>query len=308
MLVTHRANPNEPMNLLAFCDDGPVKAPISPFLEMGAYEALWLEKGTTFKSIAKRFAANLEALPSDFIDHSTAEQCAAEVVKKLKKENVRRFGIRVHHAYDYPQKLRAAKHPVELLYYRGTWELSERRSVAIIGNRNASPEGEARARRLAKVLVEREITVVSGLAAGIDSAAHRAALEVGGQTIAVVGTPLGQVYPTQNRKLQEHIAAEHLLISQVPVLRYSKQGYQHNRFFFPERNITMSALTEATVIVEAGETSGTLTQAMAALHQGRKLFILNSCFQQTNLIWPSYYEKRGAIRVREPEDILEALG
>ena len=304
----HRANPDRPMNLLSFCDDGPATAPISPFLEMGAYEALWLEKGATFKSIAKRFEANLEALSSDFIDHSTAEQCAAEVMAKLKKENIHRFGIRMHHAGDYPQKLRATKYPVELFYYRGTWELSECRSVAVVGSRNASPKGKARARRLAEALVERDITVVSGLAAGIDSAAHMAALEAGGQTIAVVGTPLGQVYPAQNRELQERIATEHLLISQIPVLRYSKQGYQCNRFFFPERNITMSALTEATVIVEAGETSGALTQARAALHQGRKLFILDSCFQRADLTWPSYYEKRGAIRVREPEDIWEALG
>jgi DNA processing protein len=91
------------------------------------------------------------------------------------------------------------------------------------------------------------------------------------------------------------------------VLRYRKQGVLQNRLFFPERNITMSALTEATVIVEAGETSGTLTQARAALYQKRKLFILNSCFEREDISWPASFERRGAIRVREPEDIWKAL-
>jgi len=295
------------MNLLAYCDDGPAKSPISPLVEMGAYEALWLEKGASFKSIAAKFAADPEALPSDFVDRNMAENCASEVMAKLKNAGVHRFGVRIHHAGDYPLKLRDAKHPVELLYYRGAWELSELPSVAVVGSRKASADGQARARRLAKELVGRGYTVVSGLAAGIDTAAHTAALEAGGRTIAVVGTPLGQIYPAQNRELQEHIATDHLLISQVPVLRYSKQGPQQNRFFFPERNITMSALTEATIIVEAGETSGTLTQARAALHQGRKLFILDSCFQRSDLTWPAHYEKQGAIRVREPEDIWTAL-
>ena len=80
-----------------------------------------------------------------------------------------------------------------------------------------------------------------------------------------------------------------------------------NRSFFPERNVTMSAFTEGTIIVEAGETSGTLTQARAALHQGRKLFILNSCFER-GLSWPERFVRKGAVRVREPEDIWEHLG
>lgn len=295
------------MSLLAYYDEAPAKAPISPMLEMGAYEAMWLEHGTTFRSIAAKFAADPEALPSDFVNRPLAEQCASEVMKVLKKAKVHRHGVRIHHAGDYPAKLRDAKHPIELLYYRGAWELTELRSVAVVGSRKASTEGQARARRLAKELVSREFTVVSGLATGIDTAAHIAALEAGGNTIAVVGTPLGQVYPVENRALQERIATDYLLISQVPVLRYGKQGPPQNRLFFPERNITMSALTEATIIVEAGETSGTLVQARAALQQGRKLFILESCFQRTDITWPSRFEKQGAIRVREPDDIWKVL-
>lgn len=293
---------------LALSDSGPALAPISPRRELGAYEALWLEKGATFKTLADRFALDAEALPSDFVPSQLAEQCAAEVMAKLKKAGVHQFGVRIHHAGDYPSKLRDARHPVELLYYRGAWEITETRCVAVVGSREASPDGIRRAQRLARELVDRDFTVVSGLAKGVDSAAHRGAIARGGRTISVVGTPLGSCYPKENADLQEEIARDHLLISQVPVLRYAKQAPQHNRLFFPERNVTMSALTEGTIIVEAGNTSGTLTQARAALHQGRKLFILDNCFQRTDITWPARFEAEGAVRVKAPDDIWRALG
>lgn len=292
---------------LALSDDGPALSPISPLREMGAYEALWLEKGATFKTLAEKFATDPSALPSDFVNPGTADQCAAEVMKRLKHAGVHQFGVRIHHAGDYPAKLRDARHPVEMLYYRGTWEISETRCMAVVGSRQASDDGVRRAERLARELVGRGFTVVSGLAKGIDAAAHNAAIASGGRTVAVVGTPLGTCYPKEHIGLQEEIAKRHLVISQVPVLRYSKQGPQQNRLFFPERNITMSALTEGTIIVEAGETSGTLTQARAALHQGRKLFILDSCFHREDITWPARFEAEGAIRVRTPDDIWSAL-
>lgn len=293
---------------LALSDFGPALAPISPRRELGAYEALWLEKGASFKTLADRFALDVEALPSDFVAQQLADQCATEVMAKLKQAGVHQFGVRIHHAGDYPAKLRDARHPVELLYYRGAWEITETRCVAVVGSREASPDGIRRAERLARELVDRGFTVVSGLARGVDSAAHRAAIARGGHTISVVGTPLGACYPKENAELQEEIARDHLLISQVPVLRYSKQSPQHNRLFFPERNVTMSALTEGTIIVEAGDTSGTLTQARAALHQGRKLFILDNCFQRTDITWPARFEAEGAVRVKTPDDIWSALG
>lgn len=293
---------------LALSDDGPALSPISPLREMGAYEGLWLEKGATFKTLAEKFAADPSALPSDFVNPRTADECAAEVMKRLKHAGVHQFGVRIHHAGDYPAKLRDARHPVEMLYFRGTWEISETRCMAVVGSRQASDDGVRRAERLARELVGRGFTVVSGLAKGIDAAAHNAAIAAGGLTIAVVGTPLGTCYPKEHAGLQEEIAKRHLVISQVPVLRYSKQGPQQNRLFFPERNITMSALTEGTIIVEAGETSGTLTQARAALHQGRKLFILDSCFHRKDITWPARFEAEGAIRVRTPDDIWSALG
>lgn len=287
---------------------GPAVAPISPRRELGAYEALFLEEGATFKRLAEKFAADPDALPSDFVEPFKADQTAQQVFEKLNKVGVHQFGVRINKAGDYPEKLRHAKYPVELLYYQGAWELSEMRGLAVVGSRKPTDDGIRRAERLARELVKRDFAVVSGLATGIDSAAHKAAIEAGGVTIGVIGTPLGEHYPKENRDLQNLIAKEHLLISQIPVLRYEVQPFQQKRTYFPERNATMSALTEGTIIVEAGETSGTLTQARAALFQGRKLFILESCFQNQAITWPARFETQGAIRVRDPDDIWEALG
>jgi len=280
---------------------------ISPAKELGAYEFIWAKKETTFKKIAAMFRQHPNSLPSDFVSEDEALSMKDHVIKRLKQRGVRRFGIRVHRAAEYPVKLRVAKNPVELLYYQGWWDLVETRCVAIVGSRNVSPDGIKRAQQLAKYLIDDDFTIVSGLAEGVDTAAHNAAIENKGNTIAVIGTPLGENYPKKNISLQKHIAENHLLISQVPVIRYSMQDYRMNRSFFPERNKTMSALTEATIIVEAGETSGTLIQARAAFYQGRKLFILDSCFRNKNLTWPQRFIGKGAIRVCEYEDIRKVL-
>lgn len=296
------------MNRLALTNEiGPATSKISPRRELGAYEALFLQQGATFKSLSEKFAADEGALPSDFVPPQEADRIATSVIERLHKTGVYQFGVRINKAGDYPAKLRHAKYPVELLYYQGTWELSEMRGLAVVGSRKPSDEGIKRAKRLARELVERDFAVVSGLATGIDKAAHTAALDAGGRTIGVIGTPLGEKYPKENSELQDLISKEHLLISQVPVLRYAAQPFNHKRYYFPERNATMSALTEGTIIVEAGATSGTLTQARAALYQGRKLFILDSCFKNPDITWPARFEKEGAIRVRDSEDIWKAL-
>jgi DNA processing protein len=279
---------------------------ISPLTEMGAYEALWDKPETTFKTLSEKFAARPDALPSDFVSSTKAREYANFVQKRFREADVTRFGVRVHGAGEYPEKLRDAAHPIELLYYQGWWDLVESRCVAVVGTREPTKDGIARATRLVKALVKDNFTVVSGLASGIDTVAHETAIEEGGRTIAVIGTPLSHVYPKDNAELQRKVASEFLLISQVPVMRYEGQDYRRNRLFFPERNITMSALTEATIIVEAGETSGTLIQARAALHQGRKLFILDSCFKR-GLKWPQRFADKGAVRVVDYDDIRKHL-
>jgi DNA processing protein len=277
---------------------------ISPWREMGAYEALWSDAKAWFKSIAERFAANKNSLPSDFfaMDESIPQQYAERADTLFQKGGVKRYGIRIHGAGEYPDKLRDAVHPIELLYYQGYWDLVCTRCIAVVGTRKPSADGQKRAEKLTKMLCHGGFTIVSGLAAGVDTIAHRTAIAAGAPTIAVIGTPLSSVYPRDNAALQAEIAKNYLLISQVPVCRYAEQDWRMNRGFFPERNITMSALTEATVIVEAGETSGTLIQARHALKQKRKLFILNSCFE-SGLAWPQKYAERGAIRVKDFDEI-----
>jgi len=282
--------------------DEPVRS-ISPYLEMGAYEALWAEKGATFKRLAERFAANPDALPSDLVPRERALAMAEEVVQRFEKAGVSSWGVRVHRAGEYPRKLRDARYPVKLLYYAGRWELVETPSIAVVGTRKPSEEAIARTRKVVKALVEDGWTITSGLAAGIDTVAHHTAIDVAGRTIAVIGTPLSETYPRQNAELQRFIAEKYLVVSQVPVHRYYRQHPPQNRLFFPERNVTMSALTAATIIVEAGDTSGTLTQAKAALQQGRKLFILDSCFQNPELKWPHSFAQRGAVRIRDYEEL-----
>lgn len=293
--------------LWASRDDGPITAPLDAALELGAYESLWSETNASFKSIAERFSRAPGARPSDMVPEQEAREVGARVLAKIRGRTSQRFDVRLNGELDYPERLRDATYPVELLYFQGNWDLVYTRSVAVVGTRKPSDKGLARTEQMVRKLVEDDFTIVSGLAEGVDTAAHQAALQAGGRTIAVIGTPLGQTYPRANAALQEQIARDFLLISQVPVERYDAQNPKVNRFFFPERNKTMSALSEATIIIEAGETSGTLIQAREALKQGRKLFILNSCFERPELTWPKRFEQDGAIRVREYDDIRREL-
>jgi DNA processing protein len=283
--------------------------PISPFREMGAYEALWAHKSTTFKTIADCFRNNPDTVPSELVGDEEIDTALSHVTRKLEAANIRDFGVRVHGSEDYPARLRDAAHPVELLYFRGWWDLIESpKRIAVVGSRHPSDSGVLRAKKLVKQLVQADYTIVSGLAKGIDTVAHTTALQFGGNTIAVIGTPITDYYPVDNKELQDRIAHDYLLISQVPIWRFSTQDYRMNRLFFPERNATMSAISQATVIVEASNTSGTLAQARAALHQGRKLFILDNCFLDPELTWPKRFQDLGAIRVKHIDDIKAVLG
>lgn len=181
------------------------------------------------------------------------------------------------------------KNAPERLFLFGNPALLQRGPrVAIVGSRAASADGLARARALSRALVRHDIVVVSGLAAGIDTAAHTAALEAGGATIAVLGTPLDTCYPRENAELQARLGAEQLLISQFAA------GAKTQPRNFPQRNRTMALLTDATVIVEAGERSGTVHQGWEALRLGRLLFLLESVVNDKTLSWPAKMIHYGA--------------
>jgi len=196
------------------------------------------------------------------------------------------------------------KHAPERLYLSGDLDLLKRGArVSIVGSRQPSGEGLARARKLARRLVERGIIVVSGLAEGIDTAAHESAIEHGGRTIAVLGTPLDRTYPRDNIALQDAIMRSHLAVSQFPA------GTPVRKWNFPLRNRTMALISQASVIIEAGESSGTLSQGWEALRLGRRLFLMASVAENPTLRWPREMMRYGAKILSEEnlEEVLEEL-
>ena len=181
------------------------------------------------------------------------------------------------------------KHAPKQLWVAGDFGVLEHGPrVSVVGSRKASAEGMRRATALAKALVDHGMVVVSGLAEGIDTAAHQGTLAAGGRTVAVIGTPLDQFYPKENRELQERLMREQLVVSQFPI------GSPVTPKNFPIRNRTMALLTDATVIVEAGEKSGTVHQGWESLRLGRQLFLLESVASDSALSWPKEMIHYGA--------------
>lgn len=193
------------------------------------------------------------------------------------------------------------KHAPSKLYVAGPMRIPlPRPRVAIVGSRQATPESLADAERITRTLVEKNVVIVSGLAKGIDAAAHKAAIAAGGRTIAVLGTPLDRVYPQQNTQLQDDIIRHHLAISQYEV------GSTVTPSNFVLRNRTIALISDASIIVQAGESSGSLSQGWEALRLGRPLFIWKPIFE-LSLIWPKEMVKFGAITLSDPNDVLENL-
>jgi len=193
------------------------------------------------------------------------------------------------------------KHAPDDLFYEGDVSLLlEGRRVAVVGSRKASPEGLRRAKILTKALVAKEITVVSGLAAGIDTVAHKTAIEQEGKTITVLGTPLDVAYPKENSELLETIKTDHLAISQFP------EGTEIQRKNFPIRNRTMALISDATIIVEAGENSGTRHQGWEALRLGRMVYLMQNLVDDPELTWPKEMIEYGA-QVLTRENLSELL-
>ena len=207
---------------------------------------------------------------------------------------------------NYPVNLHSIFDRPPLLFFEGDWvDRIDSNSVAVVGTRSASPHGLARARRLAAELVESGYTILSGLAAGVDAAAHQSALKAGGRTAAVMGTGLDHRYPASNRALSERIVqARGALVTQF---------FPHQtprRWMFPQRNVVMSGLSLATVVVEAGNTSGAKMQARVALQHGRTVFLLRSLVESRE--WARRYVQEGAyggvaIEVASTADIVSRL-
>jgi DNA processing protein len=173
--------------------------------------------------------------------------------------------------------------------------------TAIVGSRKATLEGTKVAGKIASFLAKKGVVIVSGLAEGIDASAHEGAIKVAGSTIAVLGTPLDKFYPAKNAELQKTIMREHWAVSQFPA------GHPTEPKNFVLRNRTMALISDASIIVEAGESSGSLHQGWEALRLGRPLFIWRSIMSDSSLKWPKKMQEYGAIELNDPEEVMDAL-
>lgn len=202
---------------------------------------------------------------------------------------------------DYPVRLAEIYDPPLLLFIRGELRASDERCIAIVGTRRASPYGLRVAERFGCDLAARGITVVSGMASGIDSAAHRGAIEAGGRTIAVLGCGVDVVYPPQNADLMRQITDHGCVVSQFPMGTKPAAGH------FPYRNRIISGLTLGTVVVEAPSSSGALITARQAAEQGREVFAVPGPIGVHTSEGPHALIRDGAKLVEKIDDILVEL-
>lgn len=256
-----------------------------------------LERGSAVAVLADEVRVQ-EAL---FAEADPLESVIADAARALAEWES--AGISVHTCLDerYPSRLRSIHQMPPILFSRGRLA-DERRAIAVVGTRQASENGLRIASAVAKELAANGVTVVSGLAKGIDTAAHRAALEAGGRTVAVIGTGITKVYPAENRRLQEQISREGLVISQFwPDTPPSRRN-------FPMRNAVMSGYAAATVVVEAPWKSGARIQARLALEHGRPVVMPDQLLEHD---WAREYAEKPGVHVvsglRELLTVVEEL-
>lgn len=200
---------------------------------------------------------------------------------------------------NYPEQLRKIENPPKQLYLEGNIKLLDTPGIAIIGSRTCTSYGKRVATAFASKLSEYGVAIVSGMAKGIDSFAHKGALEVGGNTIAVLPCGLNNIYPEENKKLFENIIENNGLV----ITEYEEnENADYNKFL--ERNRIVSGLTIGTLVIEGGHRSGTSVTANLAKSQGKKVFCIPSSLENKKGITPNKLIKEGAFLVTEVEDII----
>lgn len=269
----------------------------------------------TRKALLERFgssAAVLQALPSQLretpgVGAKLAAKIAAareELDIEREIELCRQAGVSIITDADpaYPRPLRSIPDPPAVLFVRGSWQPRDAVAVAIVGTRHATPYGLRQAERLAGSLARAGLTIVSGLARGIDAAAHRGALAAAGRTIAVLASGVLNIYPPEHAALAEQIVAQGALISETPPRTEPLSG------MFPQRNRVISGLALGVIVVEAGQRSGALITARHALEQGREVFAVPGRIDDRSSAGCHQLIRDGATLVQSPEDVLEELG
>lgn len=269
---------------------------------------------TTFRRLVARFGSPRDVLTASKeelkeggdLSEKQAEAVLSHPWKKFAEaeiEKIQRSGVSFVTLADqgYPVNLKNTPDPPLFLYVKGSIQPQDEKAVAMVGTRGPTHYGKIMTRRIAGELACSGITIVSGLARGIDTQAHRGALEAGGRTIAVLGSGIDVIYPPENRDLYEDICLKGAVISENPFGTRPEAGY------FPARNRIISGMSLGTVIIEAAQDSGSLITADYTLKQGRKLFavpgnILSPLSKGTNSLL-----KNGAILIEGAADVLSSL-
>ena len=259
-----------------------------------------------FKTPLKIFNATPSELESAGLSPSMARSIASGIAFEEAAEQHERMvqaGAMLLSIHDsaYPPALREIFDPPAVLFAKGRLELLERHGIAVVGTRRPTPYGVACAERLAGDLAKAGLTIISGLARGIDTTAHRAALEVNGDTIAVLGCGVDQIYPSENRRLYEQIAENGLLLSEFPM---STPAFPQN---FPIRNRIISGLSDGVLIVEGAQYSGSAITARLAGEQGREIFAVPGNITSKMSWGPNILIKQGAKLVQEWTDVTNEL-
>ncbi|HEY48694.1 MAG TPA: DNA-protecting protein DprA [Dehalococcoidia bacterium] len=259
-----------------------------------------------FGSLEKAWLASARDLKAAGMDTRTVESIVTsrpEISPDAEMELLERYKVRVLTLNDpaFPARLKEIYDVPPLLYIRGNLTPEDEWAIAVVGTRGATIYGRQVTERLVADLVHNRITIVSGLARGIDSIAHRTALEVGGRTIAILASGLDIVYPAENTKLAQSIIEQGALISEYPLR--TKPKAEH----FPRRNRIMAGMCLGVVVSEAGESSGALITASLALEQNREVFAIPGSILSPRSRGTNRLIQEGAKLVRNAEDILEEL-
>lgn len=256
------------------------------------------------EAVFKADRAELEEIPR--IRKATVEAILGFSEKNERREAVGRiaklgWNCLIAGDSDYPKPLETIDDRPAFLFYQGNYIETDQNAVAIVGSRKASEGGLIFARQLGTSLAERGITVISGMARGIDTAAHRGALEAGGRTIAVLGSSLDKIYPPENRELARQISESGAVVSEF-LPETIPEG--HN---FPRRNRIISGLSYGVVVIEAAERSGALSTANHALSQNREVFAVPGSPRSETSRGTNRLIKEGARMVTSVDDIFEEL-
>ena len=245
----------------------------------------------------------LEALgvPSHVVRNMAAGTVFEEAAKEA--EQARQLGVLFINIRDdaYPALLREIFDPPLLLYIRGDVSLLSGPSLGVVGSRKPTPYGRAMAQKLAADLASRGLVITSGMARGIDSAAHQGCLEAGGKTIAVLGCGIDVVYPAENKKLFSAITEKGLLVSEFPLGSFPAPQN------FPIRNRIISGLSLGLIVVEAAQYSGSLITARLAMEQNREVYGVPGSITNKNSWGPHILIKQGAKLVQDWQDVVDEL-